>query len=598
VNVSYEVLAPKIKRLSTALFSLLLKPLRYAVKHPFRTVIFIAKAYILLMLFAFFLAFSVGSFAQTAPLNCELGETPLPGLGGCGSPAADQGCKIKAINGRSNSGTVIYTGSKVPEYTSALSALDKQTTGGTDCPWSYTDTNSHNFDYSCASAAAGTTAVNVPYTVTITRSGFTSSLNQLTNSCVDQQVNVTNPVNFNMFVQIEWSEEYVCPDNHPLGPVNYDDGTLIGKYCYRVPEPVPCDCSQLNGEGSYTSQSFIADKDVYTQENPPQCLNINDSFDSSIPACNCQIVATKWFSQLVNVGGVEKTRWQPLPTPEQNGQSGIFTGAACGEEETTTPPSEKEDCVTMKNGTKLCVANKAEKCITLDGVQQCESGCGTVNGEFMCTEGDTIDDDDEDLPDPDDNIDDPDKTHDDMTKQDFKDVNKGIETRLDLLAKLMEQNNNKVSSGGASNGAKIDSTNRLLGEINGKLGELVAQGEGDGDGDGDGGEDSNPQPEYSTEALEEFVNPNDWENRNFGTVLQAATERMQQAPVFTAVESFFDVSITGSCPAWQTSVSLFGTSLDINIDQFCSPEMADIWPIIRAVLLLVFSYYAFREAVL
>lgn len=535
------------------------------------------------MLFALCLAFSVGSFAQTAPLNCEPGETPLPGVGGCGSPAADQGCKIKSINGRSNSGTVIYTGSKIAEYTSALTALDKQTTGGTDCPWSYTDTNSHNFNYSCASASPGVTAVNVPYTVILTRSGFTSSLNQATNNCVDQQVNVTNPVNFNMFVQIEWSEEYVCPEHHPIGPVNYDDGTLIGNYCYRVPdpEPEPCDCSDLTGSNPQGINYFYAANGTYSQANPPNCISRDDNENGDIPSCNCKLIATKWSSADVNINGTIYQRWQPIP--DQNGVTGVFTGGQCDETEKDTPPDTPEKCYQLGNGQNFCLEDPDQKCAKIDGIMTCEAGCGTVNGEFFCFEND---DPEEPLPDPDDDITDPDTPLNNMIKSDFKDVLGGTESRLDILARLMSDIKTNTSKGDSDLAAKQDATNRLLKEISDKLDE-----------EGDDETPTNPQPTYNTDKLEEFVNPNDWGEKNFRTVAVAFKDRIMQTPIMQTVQNFFNVALSGTCPTWQTTVNMpFGGTFDININQLCSEAMTNIWPSIRAIIVLIFTFLAFKVA--
>lgn len=582
------------RRLLSALYRRTVAALLYCVKHPVKTVFFIVKAYLLLMLFAFFLAFSFGSFAQEAPPPaCTEGGQWIPELQGCGIVKPEQSCKVTLVRG-----TTPYDQWTQLNRTS-VSAYNNYVAGVTtgndpNAPLicgqsSVSRTYSSDLSYNCTGPVT-----SLPVDHTITTITLTRSRPGLVNGQCPGESSTTTETTSARVAQITavMSTDVECEAPYPL-----EGQAGLNTYCYYVPQE-PCDCSELNGEGSYTYQSFLASPDAYSQENPPQCLSVRDSADPSIPSCDCQILATRWFSQIANVNGVEMVRWQPLPGLN-GGESGVFTGAACGEEESTTPPAEKENCVTMKNGQKLCVAKKAEKCITLDGVQQCEAGCGTINGEFMCAESDQPGEPDPNDPDvePDDEVQDPDKTTEQMTKQDYKDVNKGIETRLDLLAQLMERQNGQTSTGGAANGAKIDATNRMLGSIDGKLSELIAQGQG-GDGDDDGGEDSNPQPEYSTDALEEFVNPNDWEQRNFGTVLQAATDRMQQAPVFTSVETFFTVSITGTCPTWQVTVPMLNGSFHINIDQLCSPAMEQIWPMIKAIILLGFSILAFRAAIL
>lgn len=90
--------------------------------------------------------------------------------------------------------------------------------------------------------------------------------------------------------------------------------------------------------------------------------------------------------------------------------------------------------------------------------------------------------------------------------------------------------------------------------------------------------------------------PNDWQTRNFGTVIEAAVTEMQSAPVYVALDGFFDVSFGGSCPTYSASVDFLNTTLVF--DQWCSSVMDQIWPWVSSVIILVFSYFAFREAIL
>lgn len=555
--------------------------LHYAFFHPLKTLLFIIKAYLLLMLFAFFLTFSLSAVAQ---------ETTTP---------QDYECLNGGTLYDMNGTMICYVGAQAGELyrfdygakqSSHSAACDSAAAGYAN---GYTSTATVHY----SNGGGALTYFSDP---TKPSCKMTVNISVLVNDGTGQNWAQTTSNNVDNTIEVFPDQNFCPPQNAPefitLGEISNV------KVCYHFATPPPCDCSDLNGESSFTYQSLLAPTGVYSQENPPQCISVRD-VDSPALACKCQILATKWFSQIANVNGVEYERWQPLPSTEQNGQSGIFTGTSCGTDEDTAPPPEKENCVVMKNGQKMCLAEKKNKCIVLDGIEQCEAGCGTKNGEFICLEDDNPPvDPNEPLPEPEDDISEPEKTTDQMTKQDFKDVNVGIETRLDLLAKLLEQNNSRVVGAGNANTGKLDSTNRLLGEINEKLGDLVEQGgTGDGSGDGtdDGTGDANPQPDYPTEAFEEFVSPNDWESKNFGTVIAAAVERMQQAPVFTAVEAFFQVSISGTCPTWQTSVGMpFGGSLDVNIDQLCSPAMEQVWPMIRAIVLLIFSFLAFRVAIL
>ena len=575
----------RIEPLALRLWRWFIKVVFHIIKHPIKSVIWFVKVYLLLMALALLITFSLGS--QASELNCEGGETPLISHGGCGITAPDVSCKILSMNGTNFGGAVVYTGNSIEGYTQKVSSYNISESPPLGCHDSPTrvEINTHTASFSCSEASYGQTSFTKPYQYTrsITHQYWVVS------PCRPVTQHQTATRDRVMTYTLEWSDETECPDSHPIGPISIDDGQTVGNFCYRVPEPAPCDCSALNGESSYTYQSLLAKKGTYSNANMPQCLETGDSTDPDSPSCLCQIIATKWFSQTATINGVEYDRWQPLPTAEQNGQSGIFTGQSCaGEEE--TPPNEKENCVVMKNGQKYCLADKSEKCVVINGVQQCQSGCGTINGEFVCVESDE-DNPDDPLEDPDDNITDPDKPLNDMTKDDFKEINRGIESRLDIIAQLMQRNTDKIGAGTSAVTSKIDGTNKLLGDIKGTLEGIADELSGDGEGDGAGG------VEYSTDILEEFVNPNDWEQKNFQTVATAFKERMQQAPVINAVQQFFEVSFSGSCPTWSTSVGMpFGGQFDINIDQLCGDAMTSIWPAIRAIIILIFSFLAFRVA--
>ncbi len=95
---------------------------------------------------------------------------------------------------------------------------------------------------------------------------------------------------------------------------------------------------------------------------------------------------------------------------------------------------------------------------------------------------------------------------------------------------------------------------------------------------------------------DEIYTPNDYEERNYGTVLESAVNEMRNTELVTSVNEFFDVDFSGSCPIYSTSVPYINST--ITIDQFCSSAMGSIWPIVSAIILLVFSVLAFRVAIL
>lgn len=94
----------------------------------------------------------------------------------------------------------------------------------------------------------------------------------------------------------------------------------------------------------------------------------------------------------------------------------------------------------------------------------------------------------------------------------------------------------------------------------------------------------------------DIYTPNDYNERNYGTVLEDAVSQMQQTELVQSINTFFDVEFSGSCPVYSTAVPYINTT--ITIDQFCSPVMTSMWPIVSSIMILVFSVLAFRVAVL
>lgn len=91
---------------------------------------------------------------------------------------------------------------------------------------------------------------------------------------------------------------------------------------------------------------------------------------------------------------------------------------------------------------------------------------------------------------------------------------------------------------------------------------------------------------------------NDWGARNFGTVLQANASRFRALPIFSAPTSFFKADINGgSCPSYNGSFSLLGTTNTVQLDAFCSPTVLNVMPYIRAVVIMFFGWLAWRIAV-
>lgn len=258
---------------------------------------------------------------------------------------------------------------------------------------------------------------------------------------------------------IRYDIDYVCPPDGPAWtaytkPVVGEGGT---KLC-EIPIP-PLSCSGLQGLSVNSGDRMVADKGAYTKENPPSCATRCALDANGQKQCgSCKVVAKTWIYE----GGTTKDTWSPM--------IGTFTGATCADSETTTPPPEPPKCWQTKNNLNMCQQDPNEKCVTINGVQQCQAGCGYINGDFFCadkpaTEPPKTPDPDKPLPDVNDNITNPEKPIDQMVKGDFKDVQKGVETRLAV-----------VSAGIGNLENSVDTSNQLLAEIESNTeGALAAQ---------------------------------------------------------------------------------------------------------------------------
>lgn len=102
---------------------------------------------------------------------------------------------------------------------------------------------------------------------------------------------------------------------------------------------------------------------------------------------------------------------------------------------------------------------------------------------------------------------------------------------------------------------------------------------------------------FGTGAVATFVGEaNNYEERNYGTVLTAAVTRMKESPLVESVDTFFDVSITGTCPTYSADITFMQTN--VLFDHWCRPVMDSIWPMVQGVIILLFSIIGFRAAIL
>lgn len=283
---------------------------------------------------------------------------------------------------------------------------------------------------------------------------------------------------------------FYCPPDPPYA--DFITKVNIGgvEHCSKKSRP-PLDCSGLKGLGaSALYDSYVTKTSAgYSKDNQPSCLTKCAKDANGVQKCgDCKVAASSWSYQSSIDGSTQK--WWA--------NAGTFTGAACGEKESETPPPEATKCWETTNGLSMCIQDPAEKCVTVSGVQQCEAGCGYVNGEFYCAEKEppkpNPNDNDKPIPDPDDNITNPEKPISDMNKGDFKDVQRGVESRVASVGVAVGNLENSVDGLGNT----LDSMNDKLDKANGigeaQLGYLKGIKDAVTDGDDGGEPDGNCDP--------------------------------------------------------------------------------------------------------
>lgn len=165
-----------------------------------------------------------------------------------------------------------------------------------------------------------------------------------------------------------------------------------------------------------------------------------------------------------------------VPTDEPDDECPPDTIGGCGEQ------PDPGSCFMAGNGMEVCPSDPDEKCTSYVHEGQtfydCPANCGFIQDMFYCTKEPDIPDIPDmshcfkvatgyacpsDSPNPDDTLDNPNKPMPDMTKGDFKETNKGIETRLNATNKLLGD----LTGYGAAN-------NQALADLNAK--QLAANG--------------------------------------------------------------------------------------------------------------------------
>lgn len=391
---------------------------------------------------------------------------------------------------------------------------------------------------------------------------------------------------------------YVCPPIELVDPNNpadvlantYNIGPItVGseKHCYR-PLP-PLDCDALQGfQPSALNDSFITG-DSYTTENPPSCITKCADDASGNRRCgDCKVVAKSWGRQSVGNG---QMKWWA--------NAGTFTGAACGAEESEVPPPDAPKCWETKNGLTMCIQDPAEKCVTVNGVQQCESGCGYVNSEFYCQDKTAEpkpdpNDKDKPLPPTDDAITNPEKPLQDMLKGDFKDVQRGVESRVGQVVTgigNLENSVDALDNSLESIGDKLDESNSLAQAGNSLLkgikeglsedgGECVPSPQDDCSGDPEG--DCDPLTDKN--CANETGAPSSWWNSQYPegmtSLLNDKKSSFQNSNVYTMLSQDLTIS-SGAAPDWQLCFDVLSSSFGCH--SIVIPPY--IWTFIKACML-------------
>lgn len=148
------------------------------------------------------------------------------------------------------------------------------------------------------------------------------------------------------------------------------------------------------------------------------------------------------------------------------------------------------------------------------------------------------------------------------------------------------QTANAIKEGNAQMGTKLDAIKDAI--------EKQDEGEGD-----------KPLPpgdtNIKTDPNSVNPNPNDWGQRNYGTVMQHHVTAMNSLPLFSSIGDFFKVDMgAGTCPQFTIDVPDIGGNGggSLVFDVFCNADLQKIFEIIALCVKLLGLYAAFRIALL
>lgn len=121
-------------------------------------------------------------------------------------------------------------------------------------------------------------------------------------------------------------------------------------------------------------------------------------------------------------------------------------------------------------------------------------------------------------------------------------------------------------------------------------------------GGGGGGDDALPEPDpeecvptdNTVCGKNDFYEANDWDQKNFGTVIGNFRDRVLSSEIGVAGSNFFNISTGGQCQVWSVNAWVFS----IVLDQHCSATVQALFPWISAIVMALASFVGFRWAFL
>lgn len=483
----------------------------YILKHPIKSIWFLIRAYILLLLAGFFLSFiAFKAFAQQSIYESASGSVPAK---------TSQSCT---------------TGQTSSQWLASLNVDRPRVSGDTT--------------YERYSISKNNTEFFPPSSVCEVQLEARAYYSRNNGDGIYDDGYQQSSKNLRGFVE----EVPTCTNlgNNPDGTFTYPDHTLL----------------HLMQDGSaqcFTAQSL---EDVDSCEiNTPHLLA---TADSPSMTCFTKPDDSKCAMEKYEVNG--QYAYQQALEPSACYEGEIATNPY---ENPTTEPLTGTECQPLGNGIRACPSDPSEVCNASTG--QCNTGCGTYdigNGPvFICLQDEQASCDptitascsavttpEEPIDEP---IDEPYEPPIDTEDPDFQ-TSTGTNTLLTGTNQIL-----------TSVGSGVQGVKRELEDIKEEL-----------------------ETTKTVNFNDDLYTPNDYETRNYGTVLESAVNEMKNTELAQSVNTFFEVQMTGSCPIYSGTIPYLNTT--ITIDQFCGPVMNSVWPIVSAIVLLVFSVLAFKVAIL